>query len=47
VDANIHLKLELRTQGRHEEADKALAEFRRPYPEYRMSKAMLETVEKR
>jgi hypothetical protein len=47
VDANIHLKLELRKQGKHEEADKALAEFRRAYPEYRMSEAMLEKVEKK
>lgn len=38
---------DLRRQGRHEEADKALAEFRRAYPEYKISEAMLEKVEKR
>jgi hypothetical protein len=38
---------ELRKQGKHEEADKALAEFRRAYPEYRIPEAMLEKVEKK
>jgi hypothetical protein len=38
---------ELRKLGKHEEADKALAEFRRAYPDYRISEAMLEKVEKR
>jgi hypothetical protein len=38
---------DLRRQGRHDEADKALAEFRRTYPDYTISKAMLEKVEKR
>jgi serine/threonine-protein kinase len=38
---------ELRKQGKHEEADKALAEFRRAYPDYRISEAMLEKIEKR
>jgi hypothetical protein len=38
---------DLRRQGRHEEADKALAEFRRTYPDYRISEAILEKVEKR
>ena len=47
MDANIHLKLELRTQGKHEEADKALTEFPRAYPDYRISEAMLEKVEKK
>jgi hypothetical protein len=37
---------DLRRQGRHEEADKALAEFRRRYPDYKISEAMLEKVEK-
>jgi len=37
----------LRRQGKHEEADKALAEFRRAYPDYRISEAMLEKVEKK
>jgi hypothetical protein len=38
---------DLRRQGRHEEADKALAEFRRAYPDYKISEAILEKVEKR
>jgi len=38
---------DLRRQGRHEEADKALAEFRRAYPQYRISEAMLGKVEKK
>jgi hypothetical protein len=38
---------ELRTQGRHEEADKALAEFRKRYPDYRIPQAMREKVELR
>jgi len=38
---------ELRQLGKHEEADKALAEFRRTYPDYRISEAMLEKVEKK
>ena len=36
---------ELRSRGKHEEADKALAEFRRAYPDYRMSEVMRERVE--
>ena len=38
---------ELRTQGRHDEADKALAEFRKRYPEYKIPEAMRERVERR
>jgi hypothetical protein len=38
---------DLRRQGRHDEADKALAEFRRTYPDYRIPKAMLERIEKK
>ena len=38
---------ELRRQGRHEEAEQALAEFRKRYPDYRISKEVLEQVEKR
>lgn len=38
---------QLRKEGRHEEADKALAEFRRRYPDYRIPEAMLEKVEKK
>jgi len=37
---------ELRKQGRHEEADKALAEFRKLYPDYRISEEMLKKVER-
>jgi hypothetical protein len=37
---------ELRRQGKHEEADKALAEFRQRYPEYRISDEMLKKVER-
>jgi len=38
---------DLRRQGRHEEADRQLAEFRKRYPDYRIPEAMLEKVEKR
>jgi hypothetical protein len=38
---------QLRAQGRHEEADKALAEFRKRQPDYRIPGAMLERVERR
>lgn len=38
---------ELRRLGRHEDADKALAEFRKTYPDYKISGAMLERVERR
>jgi type IV secretory pathway VirB10-like protein len=38
---------DLRRQGRHEEADKSLAEFRKRYPDYRISKEALEQLEKR
>jgi len=37
---------ELRKEGRHEEADKALAEFRQHYPDYRISEDMLKKVER-
>ena len=37
----------LRTAGKHEEADKALAEFRKRYPDYRFSDEMKAKVEKR
>jgi len=39
--------VDLRRQGRHEEADKALAEFRKRYPDYRIPPEMLEKVERR
>jgi len=38
---------DLRRQGRHDEADKELAEFRKRYPDYRIAPAMLEKVEKK
>ena len=37
---------ELRRQGKHDEADKALAEFRRRYPDYRIAEEMLKKVER-
>jgi hypothetical protein len=37
----------LRLEGRHEEADKALAEFRRRHPDYRIPDAMWERVKPR
>ena len=37
---------ELRREGRHDEADKALAEFRQRYPDYRISEEMLKKVER-
>ena len=39
--------VQLRKEGKHEEADKLLAEFRRRYPDYRLSEAMLGKVERR
>lgn len=38
---------QLRREGRHDEADKALAEFRKRFPDYRMTDAMRERVERR
>ena len=38
---------EMRRQGRHDEADKALAEFRKRHPNYKIPEAMLERVERR
>ena len=37
----------LRAQGQHDEADKALAEFRKRYPEYKIPEAMRERIERR
>ena len=37
---------ELRRQGKQDEADKALAEFRRRYPDYRIAEEMLKKVER-
>lgn len=39
--------VELRKEGRHNEADQALAEFRQRYPDYRISEEMLRKVERR
>jgi len=38
---------DLRRQGRHDEADKALAEFRKRYPDYKIPEKTLERVERR
>jgi hypothetical protein len=38
---------DLRRQEKHEEADRALAEFRKHYPEFRIPNAMLERIERR
>ena len=38
---------DLRRQGRHEEADRQLAEFRKRYPDYRVPDAILGPMEKR
>lgn len=38
---------DLRRQGRHEEADRELAQFRKRHPDYRIPEATLEKVEKR
>lgn len=38
---------ELRREERHEEADKALEEFRKRYPDYKISGPMLDRVERR
>jgi hypothetical protein len=39
--------VELRKEGKHEDADKLLAEFRKTYPDYRISDEMRAKVEKR
>jgi hypothetical protein len=36
---------ELRSRGRHAEADRELANFRKAYPDYRLSEVMRERVE--
>jgi hypothetical protein len=38
---------ELRQAGRHEEADRLLAEFRKRYPDYRISEEMLGKIERK
>ena len=37
----------LREEGKHEDADRALAEFRKRYPDFRISEEMLRRVEKK
>jgi len=37
----------LRAEGKHDQADKALAEFRKRYPDYRIAEDMLRRVERR
>jgi hypothetical protein len=39
--------VELRKQGKHEQADKALADFRQRYPDYRLSDEMKAKVERK
>jgi hypothetical protein len=46
-EAALERIAELRRQGKHEEADKALAEFRKQYPDYRLSDEMRAKVEKK
>jgi hypothetical protein len=46
-EAELERIAELRRQGQHEEADKALAEFRKRHPDYVIAPAMLEKVEKK
>jgi hypothetical protein len=38
---------QMRSENKHEEADKALAEFRKRHPDYRISDSMLQRVERR
>ena len=38
---------DLRKQEKHDEADKALAEFRKRYPDFKLTEAMRERVERR
>jgi len=45
-EAALERIAELRRQGKHDEADKALAEFRRRYPDYRIAEEMLKKVER-
>jgi hypothetical protein len=45
-EAALERIAELRRQGRHNAADKALAEFRRRYPDYRIAEEMLKKVER-
>jgi hypothetical protein len=45
-EAALERIAELRRQGKHDAADKALAEFRRRYPGYRIAEEMLKKVER-
>jgi len=45
-EAALERIAELRRQGRHDEADKALAEFRRRFPDYRIAAEMLKKVQR-
>ncbi len=45
-EAALERIAELRRQGKHDEADKALAEFRRRYPDYRIAEEMRKKVER-
>ena len=45
-EAQLERIARLRAAGQHEEADKALAEFRKRYPDYRLSDEMKAKVEK-
>jgi hypothetical protein len=45
-EAALERIAELRRQGKHDEADKALAEFRRRYRDYRIAEEMLKKVER-
>ncbi|MEA3192275.1 MAG: hypothetical protein QOD26_608 [Betaproteobacteria bacterium] len=45
-EAELERIARLRAAGRHEEADKALAEFRKRYPDYRLSEETKAKVEK-
>ena len=46
-EAELERVARLRAAGRHEEADKALAEFRKRYPDYQIPPEMLEKLERR
>jgi hypothetical protein len=46
-EADLERIARLRAAGRHEEADKALAEFRKRYPDYRLTDEMRAKVEKK
>ena len=45
-EAGLERIAQLRRQGKQEEADKALAEFRKRYPDYRISDEMRAKVER-